>query len=182
MTEIKFGQMIIAITLVWVIIRSLANIKNIKKKNVSWKREAQLLLVYVCIVVISRIVNFPMHHVDGHIGTMKFDAARAIPPRVNLIPFVHMIDVYDGWLVNIIGNVAMFIPVGIVWPVCFKKLDSIAKTILAGAGFSLFIEITQLPFFERCSDIDDLLLNTLGAAIGAVIYFVCRELRDMKNK
>lgn len=72
---------------------------------------------------------------------------------------------------NIIGNITMFIPVGIVWPFCFKKIGTIGKTILAGAGFSLFIEITQLLFYERCSDIDDILLNTAGVAIGAFIYF-----------
>lgn len=63
------------------------------------------------------------------------------------------------------------IPVGIVWPICFKELDSIEKTVLAGAGFSLLIEISQLLLYERCSDIDDLILNTAGVIIGAMIYF-----------
>lgn len=174
MIEIQFWQLFIAITIVWVFNRVLVRFKN---KKVSFRREMQLLLVYICIIVISRIVNFPMHHVDGHIGTMKFDMAKAFPPRVNLIPFVHMIDSYDGWLLNIIGNITMFIPVGIVWPVCFKKINTVGKTILAGAGFSLFIELTQLPFFERCSDVDDIMLNTLGTAIGAVIFFVCKEIK-----
>ncbi|MBR5859317.1 MAG: VanZ family protein, partial [Clostridia bacterium] len=43
-------------------------------------------------------------------------------------------------------------------------------TIAAGAGVSLLIEILQLPFYDRVSDIDDLLLNTLGFAIGYGIY------------
>ncbi|HCW04256.1 MAG TPA: hypothetical protein DGK91_06850 [Clostridium sp.] len=74
----------------------------------------------------------------------------------------------------------MFIPVGIVWPICFKKLDNIGKAILAGAIFSLLIEISQLLFYERCSDIDDLILNTAGVAIGALIYFGCKKLRGRK--
>ena len=54
---------------------------------------------------------------------------------------------------NIIGNIAMFIPVGIVWPICFKELDSIEKTVLAGAGFSLLIE-------KSCHDeLEELMIN-----------------------
>lgn len=108
---------------------------------------------------------------------MKFDASKVIPPWVNLVPIVHLFDIYDGWQMNIIGNITMFIPVGIVWPICFKKIDTIGKTILAGTGFSLLIEITQLFFYERCSDIDDLILNTTGVAIGALIYFKYKKLR-----
>lgn len=113
---------------------------------------------------------------------MKFDASRIIPPWVNLVPIVHLFDIYDGWQMNIIGNITMFIPVGIVWPVCFKKLNTIGKAILAGAGFSLFIEISQLLFYERCSDIDDILLNTAGVAVGALIFFGCKKLRARKRE
>lgn len=140
-----------------------------------------MMMVYICIIVIARIVNFPWHHVNGQIGTMKFDASKIIPPWVNLLPILHLFDIYDGWQMNIIGNITMFIPVGIVWPICFKKLDTIGKSILAGAGFSLFIEISQLFFYERCSDIDDILLNTAGAAIGALIYFTYKKLRVIKR-
>ena len=40
------------------------------------------------------------------------------------------------------------------------------KTVAAGALISLCIEILQLPFPSRASDIDDLILNTLGTAVG----------------
>ena len=76
---------------------------------------------------------------------------------------------------NIIGNIAMFIPVGIVWPICFGKLDTIRKTISAGAGLSLFIEVTQLFCLGRHTDVDDLILNTIGATIGAFIVFMIRR-------
>lgn len=178
MIEITYLEMFAVIILIWVIVRVLSNLKN---KSVSWKREIQLLLVYICIVVIARIVYFPWHHINGHIDTLKLDFAKAAKPWVNLVPIVHLFDVYDGWQMNIIGNITMFIPVGIVWPICFKKLDTIGKTILAGAGFTLLIEITQLLFFERCSDVDDIVLNTTGVAIGALIYFACKRRKTNGN-
>ena len=45
------------------------------------------------------------------------------------------------------------------------------------AGFPLFIELSQLPFYDRCSDIDDLILNTVGIFIGALIYFGVKRAR-----
>lgn len=74
----------------------------------------------------------------------------------------------------------MFIPVGIVWPVCFDELKKINKAILAGAGFTLLIELSQLLFYDRCSDIDDIILNTAGICIGALIYFKATSPRIKK--
>ncbi len=168
--------MFIAITVLWLLVRGCLAFLH---KGFSLKREAQLLMVYICFVVLARIVYFPWHHVDGHIDTLRFDAAQILPFWLNLIPIVHLFDIYDGWQMNIIGNITMFIPVGIVWPVCFKKLDSVWKATAAGAGLSLFIEITQLLFYERSSDVDDLLLNTTGALIGALICFGVRKKRKI---
>ena len=75
----------------------------------------------------------------------------------------------------------MFIPVGIVWPCCFKKLDTIRKTVAAAFLFPLFIEISQLPFYDRCSDVDDLILNTTGIFLGAVIFFGVKQLKKRIN-
>ena len=65
----------------------------------------------------------------------------------------------------------MFIPVGIVWPICFKKLDSVWKTVRTGAVMIGFIEVSQLLFYDRCSDVDDFILNMIGVMTGALIYF-----------
>ena len=152
---------------------------GIKNQKVDWKHEAKLLTVYICLVVISRIVYFPMRLEEGHIASLYLDVDKMYPFWINLTPIVHMFDVYDGWLINIIGNIAMFIPVGLVWPFGFKKLDTIGKTVLAGAGYTLFIEITQLPFYLRCSDIDDLIMNTTGVLIGAIIYFGVKRIKNI---
>ena len=175
MFEITYGGMFLFISLAWVLG---AGVRSLRRGRVDWKREAKLLTVYICLIVIARIVYFPMRPVDGRIGTLVLDTGKIFPLWINPVPIVHLLDVYDGWLINIIGNVAMFIPVGLIWPFCFRKLDTLGKTVLAGAGFSLFIEITQLPFYDRCSDIDDLLLNTAGILLGALIWFGIRKKTD----
>lgn len=174
MVEITYKGLFIFITCLWIVSRVIC---GIRRHNVFWKQEAKLVTVYICFVVIARFVYFPMRLTDGHIGSLIFDFEKIFPMWINLTPIIHLFDVYDGWLINIIGNVTMFIPVGIIWPFCFRKLDSIGKSVLAGAGFPLFIEITQLPFYDRCSDVDDLILNTTGICIGTLIYFGVKYLK-----
>lgn len=168
MLEITFTQLTVLIILAWITFRTA---HAFHKHNFTIAREAQLLLVLTCIIVIARIVFFPWHHINGRIGTLKLDFAKTFPPQFNLIPIKKLFIKYQGWQMNIIGNITMFIPVGIIWPICFKKLDTPAKTILAGFGYSLLIELSQLLLYERLTDIDDLILNTIGVTIGAAIYF-----------
>ena len=153
--------------------------RNARQGFVSWKREFQMLLVYICIVVVARFTFFPFSKVNGVIQPLLFDAGKIFPPRINVIPMVYLFDypVFREALVNFLGNSLMFLPLGIVWPVAFRKLDTHWKVIAAGAGTSLLIEILQLPFYDRVSDIDDLLLNTLGYLMGYGIYLLVRTLK-----
>ena len=95
-----------------------------------------------------------------------------------MIPLVYLFDYPDmrDILINVIGNTAMFIPLGIVWPSAYKGLDTHWKTISAGIGVSFCIEILQLPFYDRVSDIDDLLLNSLGFIMGYLLYLFIKGL------
>ena len=172
MIEISYLQMYIFITLIWILVRFIIAIRF---KKFSVKRELQMLLVYICLVVIARFVYFPLHFVDGEIVTLTIEFSTTLSDMISLIPFFFLFDRYDGWLINIIGNIAMFIPVGIVWPICFRKLDNIKKTLIAGISFILFIELSQLLCLERHTDVDDVILNTSGVLIGACILFAIRK-------
>ena len=179
MLEITYLQAFVFISIGWAFIRSFLAFRN---KRVDRKRECLLLSVYVCILVVTRIVYFPWHLVDGHVGTLHFDAEKIRPLWINFHPLTFLTERYDGWKLNLFGNIAMFIPVGICWGLCFRKLNSVCKVTLAGFGYSLLIEISQLLFYERGSDIDDLILNTAGAFIGALIYFgITAVIRKLKK-
>ena len=169
MVEISFLFLEIAFTAIWLMVRVAI---WIKQKRIEWKREAVLLLMYINLAVILRFTFFPMSKVDGRIQPLVFDIATAFPFRVNLLPLVNLFD-YDSkrdLLLNVIGNAAMFIPSGIVLPFVYKRLNSFWKVLLAGIGISLCIEMIQLPFSVRATDIDDLILNTIGIILGYGIY------------
>ena len=162
----------------------------ISKKAISWKREAVLLLVYVCLMVVLRCTFHPFAKADGQVQPLIFDASLALKFQINWVPFVNLMDYpkRSSALLNIIGNTTMFIPIGVVWPSVYKQLNTHWKVLVAGAGISLTVELLQLPFYDRVSDIDDLLLNTLGFAVGYGIYLLvkwiaakCRKERTVRK-
>lgn len=176
MIEITYLQMVLVISILWLIVRMIC---CLQARHLDWKRELQLLLVYICLVVVVRFTFCPFGKLDGKIQPLLFDKERVFPLWVNFKPFIYWFDypTIKEALLNLIGNVAMFIPLGMIWPSVFKKLNTHRKVIAAGFGVSLTIEILQLPFFDRASDIDDLILNTLGFLIGYGIYLLVRKIK-----
>lgn len=179
MVKIPFLFLEFVFTAIWIMIRMTV---WIKKKHIDWRREVFLLLIYINLAVILRFTFFPMSKIDGHIQPLIFDITTVFPFRVNLIPLINLFDYGSkrDLLLNVIGNTAMFIPSGIVLPIVYKRLDTFWKVILAGAGLSLCIEIIQLPFRVRATDIDDLILNTIGVIIGYGIYALIQSVRRKK--
>ena len=171
------GQITVAIG--WILFRSTAYIKT---KRISWKSETIQLLFLVNLLVIYRMTFHPFSKVDGQVQPLLFDAATAWPFRMNLVPFVNLLDypTKGEILLNVIGNSAMFIPTGIMTPLIYKNLYSFKKTVLTGFLISLTIEIIQLPFAVRCSDVDDLILNTLGCIAGYGIYAIVKCIRKKR--
>ena len=174
MIQIPYTLTIVCISVLWVLVR-LAVYR--KTKTFSWKREAQLLLVYICLVVVVRLTFFPFSKVDGKVQPLLFDAANILPFRLNFVPFVNLIDyeIRKEALINVIGNSFLFLPVGIVFPIVYRELNTHWKVIVAGVGTSLSIEILQLLFFDRVTDIDDLLLNSAGYILGYGIYLLIKK-------
>ena len=171
MIQISYTSMVVFISIIWCLVRVVCATKT---KRADWMREIQLLLVYVCIVVVARFTFFPFSKVDGEIQPLVYESAKVYPFRINWIPFVNLFDYPEmrDILINVIGNTAMFIPLGVVWPSVYKGLDTHWKVISAGIGVSLCVEILQLPFYDRVSDVDDLLLNSLGFIIGYLLYLL----------
>ena len=81
---------------------------------------------------------------------------------------------------NLAGNVIGFLPFGFIVPVMHKKMESFWKVSLLGFLFSLCVETIQLITKVGCFDVDDLILNTLGAMIGCGAFLICNKFRRWK--
>ncbi len=105
--------------------------------------------------------------------------------NVNTTPFkflIHMKTASNAYfLINVLGNIAFFIPIGLLTPLLFNGNSFLTSTV-AGFLLSLSIELLQLPLL-RATDIDDLILNTSGAVVGFIIYLiitkVCPKMKYM---
>ncbi len=77
-------------------------------------------------------------------------------------------------LFMLIGNVLMFIPLGLLLPLRWPKLGLVG-TMAVGFAADILIELLQ-PIVGRAFDVDDIICNTLGIAGGALIYLLLRGL------
>ena len=102
--------------------------------------------------------------------------------RMNLIPFetlryyMHVLrhststSLRLNALVNLLGNTAMFCPVGLLAPVLFPQLRKFWRCMLLTLVVVLILEIIQPMTGLGVGDVDDVLLNMIGAAAGYLIW------------
>lgn len=76
---------------------------------------------------------------------------------------------------NFFGNIILFIPLGFLLPWVFPGLRKAWKTLLTVAVAITLVEIIQLFTLRGYADIDDLILNLSGAAIGYALYRICQK-------
>lgn len=125
-------------------------------------------LLALCILLITGMVS-----AAGIPSVIDFGFGRNYL-NFNFIPFA-----VNGVSTNVL-NIIIFVPFGFILPIMWNEFESFKKTIEAGFLFSLFIEITQISNF-RATDVDDLIMNTLGTLIGFGIYYIL-FVKIFKNK
>lgn len=104
--------------------------------------------------------------------------------RVNLIPFAGIYDTITSAIsskiaaINVLGNVLLFMPLGLFVPLLWPSKSSVRSMLTIGLSSSLTIEAAQFTIGVilgqqyRRVDVDDVLLNVLGAILG---YFALRR-------
>lgn len=161
----KFMLLIIPIFLI------IRYIKYMKSKEINLKNELLLFIFIIYLTGLMSVTILPkISIING-----EFIINNVGYKYLNLIPFKIFYDTIieikkdniDYLIISFIGNIVMFIPIGILLPLIYK-IDY-KKTIIIGFSISLFIEIMQFIFLERETDIDDLILNTLGVMIGLIM-------------
>ena len=144
-----------------------------KKKNGIPVTKYHTIIVFI---VLAYIIG--VYHFTG-IGTIH-DAflyqLQIHPEQLNYIPFSQNVH-FTSYVLNII----LFVPLGFLVPVVWKKMDHLINTIGVGLIFTLFIELTQL-LNHRITDIDDIILNVLGTIIGFVFFRVVDKITKSKFK
>lgn len=133
------------------------------------------LLVFYLTVMLSKVVGIPTFYSLNR--TIQFGEP-LYNPIINWIPFSQGFDITS--LLNIIA----FIPLGVALKVMWKKFQHILPTFLLGVFFSSAIEVSQLFTGFRQSDINDIIMNTLGVVVGWILakYLFRWNIQRMNGK
>lgn len=167
-----YNYLIIAILYIiieWLICRFYIK-NNIKVKAgfiIGWQ------VLAILMVIIFSITGSGGLHDIGHYGSQIITM-----DKIGLIPFKWGIENMFG----LVANAIMFVPFGMLLPLLFEDGTDLKNTLLTGFIFSMLIEISQL-FNHRATDIDDVIMNTLGTLIGYGLYCLClRKVKIFKVK
>ena len=78
----------------------------------------------------------------------------------------------DAVIWNLYGNVIGFLPFGFFLPIVLRRCRKFWITVLLTAVFSAAVELLQLVTKVGSCDIDDLILNTIGGALGYLLFLM----------
>lgn len=98
---------------------------------------------------------------------------------LNLIPFAAPSNV-NGSFVEMIENVIIFIPFGLLLNVNFKKAGFLPKFAFI-LVFSITVELIQFIFAIGATDITDVITNTVGGFLGLKLYGLCNKYINNKK-
>lgn len=71
-----------------------------------------------------------------------------------------------AWIINLFGNIGVFVPFGLVLPILFKRLRSYWRLMVYFVLIVTVIELSQMLMRVGSCDIDDVILNVIGVWIG----------------
>lgn len=102
---------------------------------------------------------------------------------LNLIPFAtisHYLfsdsaEVKRFAIGNVLGNIVAFVPLGAYLPVLRRRIGILTNLLIVACA-SVAVEIVQGVFGLGASDIDDVILNTLGGLVGILFFTLLRVL------
>lgn len=100
--------------------------------------------------------------------------------QMQIIPFWSYGEILCGnryVLKQVILNIVLFVPIGIVLPFLLNKKVSLEIALVYGVVFSSIIEVLQLVTCRGLCEFDDIFHNSLGCMIGCMIHTKITECR-----
>ena len=136
---------------------------------------AQILFLLYSGAILWRLVGRDIH--DSGSGYLH-----SLSANINLIPFLTTADLIRDLItppspglftyawINLFGNVAVFIPLGVFLPLIWIKTKNFGRFFLVSSGIIAVIELLQLFTLRGVLDVDDYLLNMVGLIVGFFVY------------
>lgn len=182
--ERMFGYMLVFLP--FYIVGRVVFLKRVRKQTL-FIQEVILALFMLYIVGLASQTIIPSWDMGVYSDTGEFffhinmSTANA---QLNFIPFHTLYQYFystnvnvDDWgsvsLLNITANLLLFSPIGFFVPILWKEKNRLKTILLLGLLVTIFVESIQY-FIGRSTDIDDVILNTVGVIIGFGFFRIFR--------
>jgi len=145
----------LTIFLVVIISIRLMYIHNSKEKFVFYKEFLNLIFVVYALLLFQLLTNTELNVNSG----------------INIVPFTEIMRYKigtSGFYMNVVGNILVFLPFG-YFVSSYVKATKVSHILCVSFVTSFTIEFVQ-HYIGRSFDIDDILLNVVGAICGFLLY------------
>ena len=162
---------------------------KIENNNKAMKFNLWIFFILYLVLLITLTLFDPMWGRNGF-NSFNWTQERLdiyLENSVNLVPFKTIIEyiqkIFTSLLdtstifLNLFGNIACLMPLALFIPILFKNVDNTKKFLISILCVTLGIELIQFISFSGSCDIDDVILNTLGA----VIMYLILQIKTVKN-
>ena len=138
-----------------------------------WKSKGRdvLLVNTLLYIYLSFVLYFTLMPI---IAALPFLLNHPYKP-MNLVPFIDVSLGRGDFFRQVVLNVIMTLPFGFLFPLTRNKRAKLCVTVFFCFFMSLGIELLQ-PFFDRTSDITDLITNLIGGVLGYGLYTIFKPI------
>jgi glycopeptide antibiotics resistance protein len=142
----------------------------------NFKRVISLgLVLYLLLLVRLIIFKFPASMTAEILQRWSINGALRNMSNVNIIPFTTIWDdlfnaTLPVQLPTLIYNMVAFVPLGFLIPLISKRGQRLVIVLIVAFSISTSLELIQIFTLLGTGDIDDVILNMIGAAIGYGVF------------
>ncbi len=157
-----------------------------KKENADNRRYHVIFWIYLLVVIRLIIFKYPFSELKAiaegwgkGVVMHGFDTANfTLFKTIRMyIDYSYMLNSFE----NLVGNVVVFVPFGFLLPYVLKLGSNFFVMLLNAFLFVFGIEVFQLFSAFGAFDVDDILLNCVGAVIGYILYLTWEGIRTEKG-
>ena len=150
--------------------------------NMAANKKDKKLFLWVCFIAYLLLLGYMLFYSSyfGRVGNEEYRYNLTFLQEIGR--FYHLgvnTGKWDLFILNVFGNIVVFIPIGLFLPKLIKRCKNILLTTLLTFEVSLVVELIQLITKVGSFDVDDLFLNTLGGVLGYIIYMICHGIKRL---
>lgn len=134
---------------------------------------ARVVILLIYLIILSYFLFFSESF--GRSGQEHAFSVNLVPFKEISRCFIHYASLPKGFLfINIVGNIIAFIPFGFLFAslLSYRKGVPWLLTIALSALLSAVVELIQFVTGKGSCDVDDIILNTAGGALGFIIFYI----------